>query len=189
MSKFKLQLNFIREDETEGAFLVQDGSGLTWKLQPNESAGVKGVKLSHTRVIVSDLKQSLSMYTHLLGLRFSNTETKKVLLQDRNGKWLTTQADIYSLESESGQQVELCKYRDLIPLPNPRRKLNSTGLHHIAFYSDDALSLYSKLSKFACTPLSEPQTIPMGPNKGGVVFYFFDPDGVSLEVLQTPTLR
>jgi catechol 2,3-dioxygenase-like lactoylglutathione lyase family enzyme len=187
MSKYRLQLNFIEEDGAEGGFLVQDNSGLAWQLQTNAQVGAGSIRLSHTRMIVSDLDSSLSVYTGLLGLTVQKTEFKKVMLQDRNTQWLTTEAEVYALASDSGQTIEMCQYKDLIPLPNPRKKLNSTGLHHLAFYSEDAHSIFSRLSDFGCTPLSTPQAIPMGPNKGGFVFYFFDPDGISLEILQTPT--
>lgn len=184
MSKYRLQLNFIKEDDAEGGYLVQDNAGLTWQLQPNEFEE-RGMRLSHTRIVVSDLERSLPVYTGLLGLQVLKSESRKMMLQDRNGQWLTADAEVHALASANGQEIEICRYKDLIPLPNPRKKLNSTGLHHLAFYSENAHSIFSRLSFFKCTPLSEPQSIPMGPNKGGLLFYFFDPDGISLEILQT----
>jgi catechol 2,3-dioxygenase-like lactoylglutathione lyase family enzyme len=190
MSKYRLQLNFIKGDEAEGGYLVQDNSGLTWQLQPyGWATKTRSIRISHTRIIISDIEKSLPVYTDLLGLKVQKSESRNVLLQDRNGQWLTAEAEIYVLASDNSQEIEVCKYKDLIPLPNPRKKLNSTGLHHLAFYSENAHLIFSKLSDFYCTPLSEPQSIPMGPNKGGFVFYFFDPDGISLEILQTPKTK
>jgi catechol 2,3-dioxygenase-like lactoylglutathione lyase family enzyme len=191
VAKRRFQLNFMHQDDLEGGFLVQDKSGLTWQLHANDLPrdDKRNAAISHIRIMVSDVNRSLPVYTNLLGLTIKKVESKKILLQDRNGEWLNAEAEIHSLTSATGQKLEICQYINLIPLPNPRKKINSLGLHHLAFFSDNAHTIYSDLPNFECIPLSEPQSIPMGPNKGGFVFYFFDPDGISLEILQTPNRK
>jgi catechol 2,3-dioxygenase-like lactoylglutathione lyase family enzyme len=50
----------------------------------------------------------------------------------------------------------------------------------------DAFSLFARLQDVGCSAVSDPQHIPMGPNQGGVLFFFYDPDGTLLEILQPP---
>lgn len=186
--KRRLQLNFMRPDDLEGGFLAQDKSGLTWQLNTGDLPrdDKTTAVISHVRITVSDVNRSLPVYTGLLGLTPHTVESRRILLQGRNGEWLDAQAEIHTLTSATGQKLEVCQYLDLIPLPNPRRKINCLGLNHLAFFSDDTHAMYSRLADFGCTPLNAPQAIPMGPNKGGFLFYFYDPDGISLEILQPP---
>ena len=187
-----LDLNDIRYDERRGSLFFQDNSGLNWKISQADDPGAgdaavdNSVNLSHVRVVVSDVQRTLKIYSEFLGLVFLDIKSEAVQLQDMDGRWLTTDAVIYRLRTGRQQILELCQYKDYKPLPNPRRKINCLGLHHLAFKVPDAVTLFTRLQEVGCSAVSDPQHIPMGPNRGGVLFYFYDPDGTILEILQPP---
>ena len=188
----RLNLNDLRYDARKGSLFFQDHSGLNWKISQADAPGGgdtavdNPVNITHVRLVVSDVQRVLKIYSEFLGLVSVDTTSEAVQLQDTDGRWLTTEAVIYRLRSGKQQILELCQYKDYKPLPNPRRKINCLGLHHLAFKVPDALTFFTRLQDVGCSALSDPQHIPMGPNRGGVLFYFYDPDGTILEILQPP---
>jgi hypothetical protein len=44
----------------------------------------------------------------------------------------------------------------------------------------------SRLLKLGAEPVNQPVEITAGVNKGGYAVYFYDPDGVNLELIQPP---
>jgi hypothetical protein len=49
--------------------------------------------------------------------------------------------------------------------------------------------MYAELKVKGVQFKSAPQQVPAGPNKGTLAVYFMDPDGIPLELLQTPVVR
>jgi catechol 2,3-dioxygenase-like lactoylglutathione lyase family enzyme len=78
-------------------------------------------------------------------------------------------------------------------LSPPGKKLdlrtNNVGCAHLAFNVDDLPKMYGELKAKGVYFKSAPQEVPAGPNKGTLTVYFTDPDGITLEFLQTPVVR
>ena len=61
---------------------------------------------------------------------------------------------------------------------------NRPGNSHICFLVDDFMSCYEDLKSQGVKFKSDPVHITAGPNQGGLVVYFLDPDGHPLEMFQ-----
>ncbi|MBN1376699.1 MAG: VOC family protein [Dehalococcoidia bacterium] len=160
--------------------MFQDASGLFWEIVPHDSENYT------IQVVVSDLDASMELYSGLLGfeplLRFDGT----ALIQDSPGHFLPANAQMQRIASPCNQFIDLCQYSHFRPLKNPRSTINCMGFHHIAFRVADALDAFGRIKAKGYRYISEPINIPEGPNRGGILFYFYDGDGTVLEILQPP---
>ena len=87
-----------------------------------------------------------------------------------------------------GHRLELIQY-----LSPPGKKLdlqtNNVGCAHLAFNVDDLPKMYAAMKAKDVHFKSAPLEVSAGPNKGALVVYLTDPDGITLEFLQTPVVR
>ena len=67
------------------------------------------------------------------------------------------------------------------------RASNRPGNAHLCLLVDDFQACFESLTAEGVRFKSAPVTISAGPNKGGLVAYFYDPDGYLLELFQPPT--
>ncbi len=65
------------------------------------------------------------------------------------------------------------------------RQVNDVGASHIAFQVENIDEVYRRMVDHGVRFTAPPATIPAGPMAGWRWTYFFDPDGVSLEIIQT----
>jgi len=165
------------------ALIFQDACGLFWEIVPHDRGGYA------IQVVVSDLDESMELYSGLLGLepfeRFDGT----VPMQDGSGHCLSADVRVQKIGSSRNQVIELYKYNNFTPLKNPRDTINYMGFHHIAFRVADAFGAFERIRSKGYRYISEPLHIPEGPNRGGALFYFYDDDGTVLEILQPPSDR
>ena len=68
-------------------------------------------------------------------------------------------------------------------------RTNNVGCAHLGFNVDDLPRMYAELKAKGVQFKPEPQEVPAGPNKGTMAVYFMDPDGIPLELLQTPVVK
>jgi len=140
--------------------------------------------IHHTSFTVSNLDRSLAFYRDILGMEL-------VVERDVTGDYM---ADLMGFENlhirlvflKIGEELlELIEY--LSPSGNiVNTKKNNPGTAHICFRIKDLLSLYKKLVLSGVCVESEPVAITKGPNKGGFAMFIYDPDGIPLELLETP---
>ena len=64
---------------------------------------------------------------------------------------------------------------------------NRPGNSHLCLLVDDLQASYDELLSRGVRFKSAPVTITAGPNTGGLVVYFYDPDGYTLELFQPAT--
>ena len=81
-------------------------------------------------------------------------------------------------------QIELIEYVSAKGRPYDRNN-NDVGTMHIAFQVEDIDAVYQRMLDHGVRFTSPPATIPAGPMAGWHWTYFYDPDGVSLEIIQT----
>lgn len=144
---------------------------------------IKGVH--HTCITVSDLERSIQFYRDLLGLELVMTEESERSQDDRSKALGVAGAKVkLALLRAGNARVELIQYVTSTGRPHDR-KVNDTGAMHIAFQVDDIDAVYQRMVERGVVFTSLPVTIPAGPMKGWRWTYFFDPDGVSLEIIQT----
>ena len=144
---------------------------------------IKGVH--HTCITVSDLERSVQFYQDLLGLELVMTEESERSGDDRSKALGVPKAKVKLAILRAGDaQVELIEYVTAKGQPYDRSN-NDTGAMHIAFQVEDIDAVYQRMVKQDVRFTAPPATIPAGPMEGWRWTYFFDPDGVSLEIIQT----
>lgn len=137
--------------------------------------------IAHTAISVVDMDRSLAFYHGLLGMEVDmdvETSSKKLgVIVGLPG----AQTRIVMLKLGE-QRIELFQYQTPVggPIPEGRRQCDN-GLTHIAFTVTDMDGMCQKLKENDVQFYSEPQTL------GGEmkVVYFKDPDGVTLEFMQS----
>jgi catechol 2,3-dioxygenase-like lactoylglutathione lyase family enzyme len=139
----------------------------------------------HTCITVSNLERSITFYRDLLGLELVMTEESERSGDDRSKALGVAKAKVrLAILRACDAQVELIEYVTASGRPYDRSN-NDVGAMHIAFQVEDIDTMYRQLVERGVRFTSPPVTIPAGPMAGWRWTYLFDPDGVSLEIIQT----
>lgn len=139
----------------------------------------------HSCITVSDLERSIAFYRDLLGLDLVMTEESERSQDDRSKALGVAGAKVkLALLNAGAARVELIQYVTTPGRPYDRKN-NDVGAMHIAFQVADIDAVYQRLVDHGVRFTAPPATIPAGPMQGWRWTYFFDPDGVSLEIIQT----
>ena len=139
----------------------------------------------HTCITVSDLERSIEFYRDVLGLELVMTEESERSGDDRSKALGVAKAKVkLAILGAGDARVELIEYVTAKGRPYDRNN-NDVGAMHIAFQVKDINAVYQRMVDHGVSFTSPPTTIPAGPMEGWRWTYFFDPDGVSLEIIQT----
>lgn len=139
-------------------------------------------KLEHLALSVSDLERSIAFYTDVLGF-----ELVRILEPDPSLP-LARVVDMEDARARiahlmiGGQMLELFEYvnPEGRPIP-PDRNQADNGFSHVGLTSDDARADYAILREHGVKFYSDPVEF----RPGVWLFYFYGPDGETLEVRQT----
>ena len=150
-------------------------------------------RIYHVGLTVSDLDKSIAFYRDVLGLKFQGEimmvgeETDK-MFQKKNCK--ARVAYLNGSENIETPPVELIQFVD-----NDFKKVQSnlfeTSISELCFYTDDIDTIYKELIENNVECLSEPQYFDFSLQGFGKskAFYFKDPDGIILEMMQTSVYK
>lgn len=143
-----------------------------------------GKTIVHTGISVSDLERSLEFYRDLLGMEllFTDQDSREDL---GRGVGVPGANMKFAVVQMGDGVLELIEYVE----PRGRayeRSNNDVGAMHVAFTVDDIETVYQELFKKGVQFITPPIYIPAGPMKGWKWTYFFDPDGIQLELMQAP---
>jgi lactoylglutathione lyase len=148
----------------------------------------------HTGLTVSDLDRSLSFYRDLLGLELvAQWESSQPYLRTIVG-FPDAELRIALLRvpgsdgGVSGHHIELLEYRQPRGTRGDPRTCNP-GNVHVAFAVTDLAVTYRDLSARGVRFKSAPVAIAHGRNAGGQAVYLWDPDDITLELIQPPPRR
>jgi len=146
--------------------------------------------IDHINIVVSDLERSVKFYTEILGFEKTNSAHLE-------GDWIESivgikgvVADVVFIVAPAGEpRIELLRYKFPIGESIPLNSLaNTIGLRHIALRVDDIQASAKKLKDAGVRLLSEPVTVPttVVTHDAGhkMLCYFYDPDGVLLEITE-----
>jgi len=143
--------------------------------------------VNHTSFTVSDLDRSIAFYRDLLGMELISLAGRDPAFVEKVTGIPGANLKVAYLQAP-GHRLELIQY-----FSPPGKKLelqtNNVGCAHLAFNVDDLPKMYAEMKAKGVHFKSAPQEVSAGPNKGTLTVYFTDPDGITLEFLQTPVVR
>ncbi len=145
-------------------------------------------QIYHVGLTVADMEKTLKFYRDILGLRVQG----EILMQGKETDAMFRKPNckarvVYLNGSEeiSAPPVELIQFvgNDVEQTPGD---LFRTSISELCFYTDDAQKVYEHLLSHNVECLSAPQEFDfreygMGKSKA---FYFKDPDGIILEIME-----
>jgi catechol 2,3-dioxygenase-like lactoylglutathione lyase family enzyme len=173
------------------ALVLATGVALAALLAAGARAGEHGAiaRVDSIGVTVSDMDRALAFYTGVLPFQaVAETEVDGEAYEHLFGVF-GLRARIVRLRL-GAEEIELIDYLapEGRPIPVDSRS-NDAWFQHIAIIVSDMEAAYAHLRRHKVQHASSgPQTLPdWNPNAGGIkAFYFKDPDGHHLEILQFP---
>jgi len=147
------------------------------------------VNYFHFSFTVSNLERSIDFYTNVIGMKLIGSQLHdqpytSVQVAFPNAVLKAARLTIEGIPvARSGHLLELVEY------VNPRGEptdttTNRPGTAHMAFQVDDLWAHYNRMKALGVRFKSEPVAITAGPNAGGWTIYFYDPDDITLEMVQ-----
>lgn len=148
--------------------------------------GVTGIL--HTGLTVSDLDRSVAFYRDLLGLELitrwdSSQPYLRAVVGYPDAELRIALLRLPGPAGAAGHHIELLEYRR----PRGTRGDANTyhpGNGHVAFMVDDLDAIHRELEARGVRFKSAPVDITHGRNAGARAVYFFDPDDITLEMIQ-----
>lgn len=145
-------------------------------------------RIYHVGLTVSDLDRSIAFYKDVLGLEFQGEifmegeETDKMFHKE-NCK--ARVAYLNGSKAVEAPPIELIQFIDE-DVNKVKSDLFTTSISEVCFYTDDIDSVYKVLIENHVECLSEPQYFDFSSQGFGKskAFYFKDPDGIILEMMQ-----
>ncbi len=120
--------------------------------------------LEHINLTVSDLQRSIDLYSDLLGLHV---------------RWQGTTSDGTPAAHVGDDHCYLALFQSSPELADrPAVDYSAVGLNHFGFVVDDLDAARARLTKHGLSPHLE------GDYEPGRRLYFFDPDGIEVELVQ-----
>ena len=148
--------------------------------------GVTGIL--HTGLTVSDLDRSIAFYRDLLGLELiaqwdSSRPYLRTVVGYPDAELRIALLRLPGAAGAAGHHIELLEYRRPRGTRGDANTYNP-GNGHVAFMVDDLEAVYAALKGRGVRFKSAPVDITHGRNAGGRAVYFFDPDDITLEMIQ-----
>jgi glyoxylase I family protein len=147
-------------------------------------------RLGHVGLTVSDLDASLVFWRDHVGLRELGRGLVEWEHLDRIIGLDHTRIEWAELELPGGVILELFAYRSPSGPPLPPGGMNRPGMAHICLEVDHIEQVVERLTAAGYQARSrELVTIPRGAYKDFKCIYFLDPDGVTLELSERPSIH
>ena len=145
-------------------------------------------EIHHVGLTVADIERSIVFYRDLLGMtlhrRRPHVSDEYVALQTGYPGVVLNVAS-FKVSPNSAQSLEVVQYMNQSGAP-AETATNRPGNSHLCLTVKNLRACCADLKAKGVRFRSEPVTITAGPNKGGLVVYFSDPDGYMLEMFQPP---
>jgi catechol 2,3-dioxygenase-like lactoylglutathione lyase family enzyme len=141
----------------------------------------------HTGITVSNLERSLAFWRDVLGFEFSHTAHQTGEMAREITGVAGAEIKLAVVKAPSGHKIELLEY--LAPTECKRHvdlRPCDIGFVHVALIVDDLDAVLSAINESGWKAAGKPQTLQSGPNAGKRVVYVRDPDGTTIEFMQTP---
>jgi catechol 2,3-dioxygenase-like lactoylglutathione lyase family enzyme len=144
--------------------------------------------LHHVGLTVSDIEEAIRFYRDILGMSLVGRRpsvTADYVAKQTGYDSVELNVASFRVRPDSQQSLEVVQYMNHAGPPSDLAT-NRPGNSHLCFVVDDFHACYEDLKLKGVKFKSDPVTITAGPNEGGIVVYFYDPDGHPLELFQPP---
>lgn len=147
------------------------------------------MKFDHVNIVVQDLERAIAFYTRVLAL-------EKTFEVELHGEWIDRVTGLQNCRAkcvflsapDQDFRLELLQY--LAPTGEVL-KINSApqtpGLRHLAFETNELDAVVARLNQWGTEIVSPPVEVPFPVGAAGLrkrLFYFYDPEGVLLEIAE-----
>ena len=149
------------------------------------------VEFHHIGLTVSDIERSIVFYRDVLGLTLvrRRPQIDSSYVGEQTGyPALVLSAASLKVSHDSRQSLELVQYMNHAGPPADTAS-NRPGNSHLCLATNDLRACHAALTAQGVRFKTAPVEITAGPNQGGLVVYFYDPDGYTLELFQPPDVR
>jgi glyoxylase I family protein len=145
------------------------------------------ISADHTGITVSNLERSLAFWRDVLGFELSHTAHQTGELAREIIGVAGAELKLAVLKAPGGHKIELLEY--LAPpdrTKHPDLRPCDVGSVHVALTVNDLDAVLQRIAASGWKAAGKPQTLQSGPNAGKRVVYVRDPDGTTIEFMQTP---
>jgi catechol 2,3-dioxygenase-like lactoylglutathione lyase family enzyme len=144
------------------------------------------IAADHTGITVSNLERSLEFWQNVLGFEFSHRAHQTSEMASEITGVSGAEIKIAVVKAPGGHKIELLEY--LAPPDRKHVDLRpcDVGSVHVALTVDDLESVLQKIAASGWKAAGKPQTLQSGPNAGKRVVYVRDPDGTTIELMESP---
>ena len=145
------------------------------------------VAADHTGITVLNLERSVQFWQNVLGFEFSHAAHQKGELAQEITGVEGAEIRLAVLKTPGGHKIELLEYL----APSDRKQHTDfqpcdVGHVHVALLVGDLEAVLERIAASGWKAAGKPQTLQSGPNSGKRVVYVRDPDGTTIEFMQTP---
>lgn len=145
------------------------------------------VAVDHTGITVRDVEKSLVFWRDVLGFEFSHRAHQKGEMAEQIIGVKGAELKLAVVKTPGGHKIELLEYI----APHDRKKHGDlrpcdAGHVHVALVVDNLEMILSKIAASGWQAAGTPQTLTAGPNAGKRVVYVRDPEGTTIEFMETP---
>ena len=144
------------------------------------------IAADHTGITVSNLERSLLFWRDVLGFELSHTARQKGETAREITGVQGAEIKLAVVKIPGGHKIELLEY--LAPVERKRKgdvRPCDVGFVHVALLVDDLDGVLKAIESSGWKAAGKPQTLQSGPNTGKRVVYVRDPDGTTIEFMQS----
>jgi catechol 2,3-dioxygenase-like lactoylglutathione lyase family enzyme len=141
----------------------------------------------HTGITVSNLERSLAFWRDVLGFEFSHSAHQSGEMAEQITGVEGAELKLAVVKAPNGHKIELLEY--LAPADRKNHvdlRPCDVGHVHVALIVENLGPLLERIAASSWKPAGKPQTLAAGPNAGKRVIYVRDPDGITIEFMETP---
>jgi catechol 2,3-dioxygenase-like lactoylglutathione lyase family enzyme len=140
-----------------------------------------GARFGHAGIVVRDLDSQIRFYSQVFGLEVETRITRQgSFIENVTGMERSTVEIVILGNEDRRSSIELLNYVSH-PDHSPVRAANAMNCNHVMFVVDDIEDAWRDVIDAGGKPFSDPQSPP---DRSKSLFYFRDPEGTILELVQ-----
>ncbi len=148
----------------------------------------------HFSFTVSNIERSVAFYRDVLGMTLVHEQVQHNEYTAQLVGYPDAHLKVAQLKTPASTASPSTHVLELVEYVHPRGdrvdpNTYHSGSSHMAFVVDDMAAEYARLKSLGVRFKNEPVRIAAGVNLGGYGVYFWDPDQITLELIQPPPHR